>query len=106
MLASTFSRPRWAMPSTTSSSGASAASVSTASSSGISDSPPSSENRRWPTYLVCRNISNASATFSRDRICTCSSWSARSCGRSTRAWIQARSSGFWMCMYSTPTVRQ
>ena len=26
----------------------------TSSSNGISDSPPSSEKRRWPTYLVCR----------------------------------------------------
>ena len=106
MLASTFSRPRWAMPMTASCRLLAAASVSTASSSGISDSAPSSENRRWPTNLVCRNISNASATFSRDRMRSCSSWSARGCGRSTLAWIQARSSGFWMCMYSMPTVRQ
>ena len=34
----------------------------------MSDSAPSSENRRWPTNLVCRNISNASATLSRDRM--------------------------------------
>ena len=106
MFASTFSRPRWAIPSTTSSRSWCAASVSTASSSGISDSAPSSENRRWPTNLVCRNISNASATFSRDRILTCSSCSARPCGRSILACSQARSSGFCMCMYSTPTVRQ
>jgi hypothetical protein len=31
------------------------------SSSGIIDSPPSSENRFCPTYLVCRKVSNASA---------------------------------------------
>ena len=68
MLASTFSRPRWAMPMTASSRCAAAASVSTASISGMSDSAPSSENRRWPTNLVCRNISNASATLSRDRM--------------------------------------
>ena len=92
MLASTLSRPRWAMPMTASSRLGAAASVSTASSSGISDSAPSSENRRWPTNLVCRNVSNASATFSRDRMRSCSSWSARPCGRSTRSWIQARSS--------------
>ena len=77
MLASTFSRPRCAMPMTASSRSASAASVSTASTSGIRDSAPSRENRRCPTNLVCRNISNASATFSRDRMRICSSWSAR-----------------------------
>ena len=73
MLASTFSRPRCAMPMTTSSSSYSAALSSTASSSGITDSPPSSENRFWPTYLVCRNVSNASAAFSRSRMYFCSS---------------------------------
>lgn len=31
----------------------------------MTDSPPSSENRFWPTYLVCRNVSNASAALSR-----------------------------------------
>ena len=77
MLASTLSRPRCAMPITASSRPASAASLITASSSGISDSPPSRENRRWPTYLVCRNVSNASATFSLDRMRICSSWPAR-----------------------------
>src|SRR6266699_3202234 len=65
MLASTFSRPRWAMPMTASSRCPWAASASTASTSGISDSAPSRENLRWPTNLVCRNISNASATLSR-----------------------------------------
>ena len=52
---------------------ASAEACSTASSSGISDSPPSSENRFWPTYLVCRKVSNASAALSRLRMCFCSS---------------------------------
>ena len=51
---------------------ASADACSTASSSGISDSPPSSENRFCPTYLVCRKVSNASAAFSRLRMCFCS----------------------------------
>ena len=106
MFASTFSLPRCAIPITASSSEARAASVSTASSSAIRDSAPSRENRRWPTNLVCRNISKASATFSRDRICICSSWLGLPCGRSIRSCSQARSSGFWMCMYSTPTVRQ
>ncbi len=96
VLARTFSRPRCAMPITASSRLASAASLITASSSGISDSPPSSEKRFWPTYLVCRNVSNASATFSRPRMRICSSWPGRAGGTST----------CWMCMYSTPTVRQ
>ena len=106
MLASTFSRPRWAMPMTASSRCAAAASVSTASTSGMSASAPSSENRRWPTNLVCRNISNASATLSRDKMAICSSCSARGCGTSIRSCSQRRSSGSWMCMYSVPTVRQ
>src|SRR6201996_5460576 len=75
-LASTLSRPRWAMPITASSRSASAASLITTSSSGISASPPSSEKRFWPTYLVCRNVSNASATLSLDRMRTCSWWPA------------------------------
>ena len=73
MLASTLSRPRWAMPMTTSSRSASAEAWRISSSSGISDSPPSSENRFWPTYLVCRKVSNASAALSRLRMCFCSS---------------------------------
>ncbi len=35
-------------------------------------SPPSSENRFCPTYLVCRKVSKASAAFSRDRMYFCS----------------------------------
>ncbi len=69
-------------------------------------SPPSSENRFWPTYLVCRNVSNASAAFSFDRMYFCTVAGGFSCGTSTRSWIQLRSSGSRMCMYSTPTVRQ
>ena len=73
MLASTLSRPRCGMPMTTSSSSCSAALSSTASSSGMTVSPPSSENRFCPTYLVCRNVSNASAALSLDRMYFCSS---------------------------------
>ena len=51
----------------------SAASASTASSSAMTVSAPSRLNRFWPTYLVCRNVSNASATLSRPRMCNCSS---------------------------------
>ncbi len=106
MLASTFSRPRWGMPMTTSSSWCSAALSSTVSSSGITVSPPSSENRFWPTYFVCRNVSNASAALSFDSTYFCTDGSGFSCGTSTRSWIQRRSSGSRMCVYSTPTVRQ
>ena len=106
MLARTLSRPRWAMPMTTSSRWARAAEVIAASSSGISDSPPSSEKRFCPTNLVCRKVSNASAVLSRPRMCFCSSRSGLPGGTSTRSWIQARSLGSWMCMYSMPTVRQ
>ena len=73
MLARTLRRPRWAMPMTTSSRRDSAAESSTASSSGMTDSPPSSEKRFWPTYFVCRKVSNASAAFSRRRMRSCSS---------------------------------
>ena len=44
-----------------------------ASRSGITDSPPSSENRFWPTYLVCKNDSKASAEFNFLKIRSCSS---------------------------------
>ncbi|RPK91261.1 hypothetical protein EES46_11050 [Streptomyces sp. ADI98-10] len=106
MFARTFSRPRWAMPMTTSSRRASAAESSTASSSGMTDSPPSSENRFWPTYFVCRNVSNASAAFSRRRMRSCSSRSGFGRGRSTRSWSHLRCFGSWMCMNSMPVVRQ
>ena len=69
-------------------------------------SPPSRLNRFCPTNLVCRKVSNASAALSRRRIRSCSSREVLANGRSTVAWIQARWSGSWMCMYSMPTVRQ
>ncbi len=106
MLASTLSRPRCGMPMQTSSRWSSAAAESTASSSGMTDSPPSRENRFWPTYLVCRNVSKASAALSVRRIRSCSARSGFSGARSMRSWIQARWSGSCMCMYSMPSVRQ
>ncbi len=69
-------------------------------------SPPSSENRFWPTYLVCRKVSNASAALSLDRMYFCTVADGFSCGTSTRSWIQRRSAGSRMWVYSTPTVRQ
>ena len=53
-LTSTLRRPRWAMPMTHSSTPCSPPRWMRSSSSGISESPPSSEKRFWPTYLVCR----------------------------------------------------
>ena len=106
MLASMLSRPRWAMPIATSSSSASAAASQISSTSGMVVSAPSSEKRFWPTNLVCRKVSKASAWLSFSRIRSCSSRGGFWCGRSTRSWIQRRCSGSMMCMYSMPTVRQ
>ena len=106
MLASTLSRPRCGIPMQISSIRSSAARHMTRSIRAMTDSPPSSENRFCPTNLVCRNVSNASAALSFLRIRICSSRDGRAYGTSTLAWIQARCSGSWMCMYSMPTVRQ
>ncbi len=106
MLASTLRRPRWAMPMTASSRRCSAAESMVASSSGMSDSPPSSEKRFCPTYLVCRKVSKASAEFSRRRMRSCSSRSGLVYGFSRRSCSHLRCFGSWMCMYSMPTVRQ
>ena len=66
MLASTLSRPRCGMPSTTPSRPSSAADDRISSRIAIADSAPSSPNRFWPTYFVARNFSNASAALSRE----------------------------------------
>ncbi len=79
---------------------------STASSSGMTVSPPSRENRFWPTYLVCRKVSNASAALSLERMYFCSMTAGFWCGTSMRSCSQARCSGSAMCMYSVPMVRQ
>ncbi|SLH57127.1 Uncharacterised protein [Mycobacteroides abscessus subsp. abscessus] len=106
MLASTLSRPRCGMPMTTSSRACSAHWSMTASIIGMTDSAPSSENRFWPTYLVCRNVSNASAALSRFRMYFCCATVGLTCFCSTRSWIHCSCSGSRMCMYSTPTWRQ
>ncbi len=106
MLASMLSRPRCAMPMQTSSRDASAAASQISSTSGIVVSPPSSENRFWPTNFVCRKVSKASAWLSLSRIRSCSSRGGLVWGCSTRCWIQRRCSGSMMCMYSMPVVRQ
>ena len=71
MLASMLSRPRWAMPMQTSSSPASAAASQISSTSGIVVSPPSRLKRFWPTNLVWRKVSNASAWLSLSRMRSC-----------------------------------
>ena len=58
MLASTLSRPRWAIAITTSTMPSSAAASSARSSSGISVSAPSSENVCAPRYFLRTNSSN------------------------------------------------
>ena len=105
-LASTLRRPRCVMPNTTSVMPASAASLHSASSIGIRVSAPSRLKRFCPRYFVCRKRSNASAALSRSRIRRFSSWLATGGTPSTRSWIHSFWSGSWMCMYSTPTVRE
>ena len=72
----------------------------------MTDSPPSRLKRFWPTYLVWRNVSNASASLSLPRMRICSSCPGFSYLRSTSPWIHLRCTGSWMCMYSMPMVRQ
>ena len=107
MLASTLSRPRWAMPIVTSSRlGLGGRLADLVDAPGPWSRRPRGENRFWPTNLVCRNVSNASAWLSFSRIRSCSSRGGLVCGCSTRSWIQRRCSGSMMCMYSMPVVRQ
>ena len=73
MLASTLSRPRCGMPMHTSSRLSLAARQRMRSSSAMTDSPPSSEKRFWPTNFVWRKVSKASAALSRRMIRICSS---------------------------------
>ncbi len=72
----------------------------------MTDSPPSRENRFWPTNFVCRKVSNASAALRRSMMWVSSALSKGSRGVSIFCWIHWRSSGSEMCMYSTPMVRQ
>ena len=94
------------MPITTSASGSSAAQVSRASISGMVDSAPSRPKRFWPTYLVPRKLLRASAALSWLRMRRWSSPLRVVSAPSICSWIHRFSSGSWMCMYSTPTVRQ
>ena len=73
----------------------------------MADSAPSRPKRFWPTYLVARNFSNASAALSRlEDVALLVGGRARASTPSTCSWIQRFSSGSWMCMYSMPIVRQ
>ena len=73
MLASTLRRPRCGMPMQTSSRLSLAARHRMRSRSAMTDSPPSREKRFWPTNLVCRKVSKASAALSRRMMRICSS---------------------------------
>ena len=75
MLARTFSRPRWAMPSTASVVPAWAPCSRTVSRTTMVDSAPSRPKRFCPTYRVCRKRSKASAAFRRSRMWRCSTGS-------------------------------
>ena len=99
-------RPRCGIPIQTSSRPRSAADETMASVSGITDSPPSSEKRFCPTNFVCKKDSNASALLSLRKIRSCSSRSMAGRPISICCCIHLRSSGFEICMYSTPMERQ
>ena len=108
MLASTLSRPRWAMPRITSSTPSWLPRLRICSSAGIIDSPPSRPKRLVPVNLTLRNFSNSSASVSRLRMVFLPSavnwvWLRM---LSIRCWIQAFSPGSWMCMNSTPMEPQ
>ena len=69
-------------------------------------SAPSSPKRFVPTYLVARNFSNDSAAFKRSTIRRLRSLDSSYLAPSSLAWIHRCSVKSWMCMYSTPMVRQ
>ncbi len=103
MLASTLRRPRWPMPIIAPSRCVAGRLLQRGRRGwGWRLSPPSIPNRFWPRYLVPRNFSNASAALSRPRMWRCSSAASEASTPSTCSWIQAFSSGSWMCMYSMP----
>ncbi|CFS34851.1 Uncharacterised protein [Mycobacterium tuberculosis] len=106
MLASTLSRPRCGIPMTTSSRPCSAHWSIAASIIGITLSAPSSENRFWPTYLVCRNVSKASAALSLLRMYFCWATVGLTCLVSTRCSSHSFCSGSRIWAYSTPMWRQ
>ncbi len=107
-LASTFSRPRWAMPTTTSLTPSWLPRFRICSSAGIVVSPPSSPKRLVPVYLRSRKRSKTSAAVSRSNIASLplavnSVWLRMD---SMRSWIQAFWAGSWICMNSTPILPQ
>ena len=100
----TFSRPRWLMPRTISSTPSAAADSSSRSTTGMSVSPPSRLNRLWPTYRAWRNFSNDSerSSFLSTRFRSSVSRGSELRVGSMRSWSHFFCSGSWMCMYSTP----
>ena len=107
-LVSTLSRPRWGMPSTISSTPRCAAVRITVSMAAIALSAPSSEKRLDPGYLTLRKRSNPSDRQISENTRFFSSGPSSASPRvpSNLRWIQAFSSGLWMCMNSTPMVPQ
>ncbi len=107
-VASTFSRPRCAMPSTMSVTPSAPPRLMICSSAGTIASEPSRPKRLVPVYLRSRNFSKPSASISLLRIARrpCSVNETSLSLPSMRSWIQAFSSGSEMCMNSKPRVWQ
>ena len=102
-LISTFRRPRWAMPNTTSRVPFLPAWRTISFSIGTSASPPSSEKRLAPGNLAPGNV----RAFRRGQLVQETAFSsavklARPTTDSMRCWIQRFSSVLVMCMYSAP----
>ena len=107
-LTSTLRRPRWAMPITISCTPLAPAWLISSSIETMKLSPPSSEKRFWPTYLVCRKRSRPSAAVR--RLSTCFFCSALSLGlvRALSSRCCHQRLWFWsvVYMYSAPMVPQ
>ena len=104
VLISTLSRPRWAMPTTTSLTPPLPPRRTSVSISGIRESPPSSEKRFCPTYLLPRKRSSPSAAVSRSSTRRLSSGDSPNlpAAPSRRCCIQCRCGASAMCMNSAP----
>jgi hypothetical protein len=98
----TLSRPRWAMPMTTSCAPAAAASLITVSSTGTIASVPSREKRFWPKKALCRYFSKPSTWERRRSVAFCSSGERGAWKRpdSTASRSHSRSSASMMCSNS------
>ncbi len=101
---STLSRPRCAMPSTTSRAPASATCWMSTSSIGTSMSVPSSENRFWPRYARWRNCSSPSTSQIRRRSAFFSSGPSSGKCALASTWSHSQSTLTWSsrCSNSYP----